>query len=414
LNTPLFIAKRLIFSREKKLRTTNTVVTIAIIGIALGIAVMIISTAVSTGFKAAIREKIIAFGSHIQLTSYDINNSFESKPIDKHQKFESKLRNLKGLRHIQVYANKAGIIKTKNEIQGVILKGVSRDYDWTFFRNNIISGKCLEIKDTIPNDEILISKYLSGLLNLKTGDAVPMYFLQEPLRMRKFRVAGIYNTNIEDFDKYYVFTDISHIQKLNSWTSSQIGGFEILIDNFDEIDNLGKKVNEIVDSEPSGSGEQIMVQTIKERFPQLFDWMNLIDTNVMVIIILMLLVSGFNMVSGLLILILERTNMIGILKALGAANVNIRKIFLYYGSFLIIRGMLWGNIIGILVCLIQQHFGIVKLDEASYYVSVVPIHLNWIHILLLNAGTLFTTVLMLVVPSFFISKIDVSKAVEFK
>jgi lipoprotein-releasing system permease protein len=413
LNTELFIAKRIIFSKENSKVISNTVVRIAVIGITLGMVVMILSIAISTGFKAAIREKIIAFGSHIQLIEYGINNPIETKPISKIQGFSNQLKSLKGIKHIQTFATKPGIIKTKNEIQGVILKGVGSDYDWTYFSNNIIEGKCLKIQDSSTSDKILISKYISSLLNLKVGDNVPMYFIQEPLRMRKFKVEGIYKTNIEDFDKYYVFTDITHIQKLNGWSEGQIGGFEILIDNFDNIDIVGTKVNEIIENDSNQESSKIMVQTIKEKYPQLFDWMNLLDTNVLVIILLMLIVAGFNMVSGLLILILERTNMIGILKALGSENKNIRKIFLYYGGFLITRGMLWGNAIGILLCIIQYYFGIFKLDEASYYVSVVPIKLRLLHLLLLNIGTLVATISMLILPSYFISRVNTVKAIEF-
>jgi lipoprotein-releasing system permease protein len=412
LNTELFIAKRIIFNKENRRKISSTVVRIAVIGISLGMAVMILSVAISAGFKNAIREKVIAFGSHIQLTDYELNNSFETRPISRIHEFNDRLKNLQGIKHVQVFATKAGIIKTKNDIQGVILKGVSSDYDWSYFSNNIIAGKCLKIQDSTASEKILISKYISSLMNLKVGDDVPMYFIQNPLRMRKFKVEGIYKTNIEDFDKYYVFTDIAHIRKLNSWTDDQVGGFEIIINNYDDLDIIGNKVNEIIENDPNSS--KIMVQTIKEKYPQLFDWMNLLDTNVLVIILLMLIVSGFNMVSGLLILILERTNMIGILKALGSENKSIRKIFLYYGGFLISRGMLWGNVIGISLCLIQYYFGILKLDEASYYVSEVPVKLKLFHLLLLNAGTLIATVLMLIIPSYFISKVNTVKAVEFK
>lgn len=414
MNTELFIAKRIIFSKENRRKISSTVIRIAVTGIALGMAVMIISIAISTGFKAAIREKIIAFGSHIQLTSYNLNNSFETPPISKIQGFNNKLKNLQGIKHIEVFATKAGIIKTKSDIQGVVLKGVGSDYDWTFFRNNIIAGKCLDIQDSSVSEKILISKYISSLLNLRVGDDVPMYFIQNPIRMRKFKVEGIYKTNIEDFDKYFVFADIAQVQKLNDWTANQVGGFEILIDNFDDLARMGDKVNNIIENDAGSESSGIMVRTINEKYPQLFDWMNLLDTNVIVIILLMLVVAGFNMVSGLLILILERTNMIGILKSLGAENKSIRRIFLYYGSYLISRGMLWGNIIGLVVCFVQYRFGFLKLDETSYYVSVVPIKVRLIHLFLLNIGTLAATISMLIVPSYFISRINTVKAVEFK
>jgi len=413
LNTELFIAKRIIFNKDNSNKISNPVIRIAVIGIALGISVMIISIAIASGYKSAIRDKIIAFGSHIQITNYDTNNSFETKPISKVQDFNSQLKNTKGVKHIQVFANKAGLIKTKNEIQGVIVKGIGSDYDWTYFSKNIVSGKCLKIQDSALSDKILISQYIASLLKLKVGNDIAMYFIQNPLRMRKFKIEGIYKTNVEDFDKLFVFADISHIQKLNDWTENQVSGFEILINDFDDLDFVGYKVKEIVGINYSKNATILDVKTIKEKYPNLFNWMTLFDTNVWVILILTLIVAGFNMISGLLILILERTNMIGILKALGSENKSIRKIFLYNGVFLISKGLFWGNVIGILLCLIQYYFGIIKLDEAAYFMSVVPIKLKLIHLLLLNIGTLIATVSMLIIPSYFITKINTVKAIEF-
>lgn len=411
MNTELFIAKRLILSKDKSSNTgfirTGPIINIAILGIALGMAVMIIAIAIVTGFQSEIRDKVIGFGSHIQITNYDFNTSFEPNPISKNQQFYPHLDTVSGIRHIQVYATKAGIIKTDKEIQGVVLKGIGSDFDWSFFKNKIVEGTHFQLSDTLKSNDILISRHIASKLKLKAGDDLIMYFIQRPPRMRKFKISGIYETGLEEFDKLYVMVDIAHIQKLNDWRKDQVGGFEVLIDNYEDLDKLGNYIYFNI------IGPELSSQTIKEIQPQIFDWLELQNMNVQIILFLMVLVAGINMISALLVIILERINMIGILKALGAQNWGIRKIFLYIATYLIGKGLLWGNLIGLTLCIIQQQFGIITLDQKSYYVSVVPINIDLLYILWLNTGTLIICVLFLIIPSYVITRITPVKAIRF-
>jgi len=413
LNIELFIAKRLIWDKEKKKNISNPIVTIAIIGITLGLTIMIISVAIVTGFKNEIRNKVIGFGSHIQIINYDTKTSYEKIPIKKNQTFYPGIDTIKGIKHIQVFATKAGIMKTNIDIQGIVLKGIGSDFDWTFFNNNIIDGKNFIVNDTLRTNKVLISKYIASLLKLKVGDDFAMYFVQDPPRIRRFTIEGIYDTSLEELDKIFILGDIAHIQKLNNWSENEISGFEILINDFKDLDKMTQIVYDIIGYRFNENGSILRIINIKNKYPQIFDWMELQDMNVWIILILMLLVTGFNMVSGLLILILERTNMIGILKAMGTNNWSIRKIFLFQSGFLIGKGLFWGNLIGITLCLLQYYFGIFKLEPASYYVTTVPINLKFFLIVLLNIGTLIITILMLILPSYIISKISPAKTIKF-
>ena len=413
MNTELFIARRLVSDQKGDNRISRPIIFIAILGIALGLAVMILSTAIVTGFKNEIREKIIGFGSHIQILNYDSNISYETVPVSGKQEFINVLKNKPGIKNIQVFATKAGIIKTEEEIQGVVLKGIGTDFDWNFFRKNLTEGDIFHVSDSARTNKVLISKYIADLLDLKTDDSFVMYFIQDPPRMRKFTISGIYNTSLEEFDRIFVLADIGHIRKLNDWGKNQVSGFEISIDNFNDLDYMTYQVMETVGVDLDAEGSRLSTINIIQKYPQIFDWLNLQDTNVWIILTLMLLVAGFNMVSSLLILILERTNMIGILKAIGSNNLSIRKIFLYQSAFLISKGLLWGNLIGIGLAILQQKTGLMKLDEASYYLSTVPINLDISYILLLNTGTLILTVLMLIIPSHLVAKITPVKAIRF-
>ena len=413
VNTELFIARRLVSEQKGDNRISRPIIFIAILGIALGLAVMILSTAIVTGFKNEIREKIIGFGSHIQVLNYDSNMSYETVPVSGKQEFINVLKNKPGIKNIQVFATKAGIIKTEEEIQGVVLKGIGTGFDWTFFRKNLTEGDIFHVSDSARTNKVLISKYIADLLDLKTDDSFVMYFIQDPPRMRKFTISGIYNTSLEEFDRIFVLADIGHIRKLNDWDENQVSGFEISIENFNDLDYMTYQVMETVGVNLDKEGARLSTINIIQKYPQIFDWLNLQDTNVWIILALMLLVAGFNMVSSLLILILERTNMIGILKAIGTNNFSIRKIFLYQSAFLISKGLLWGNLIGIGLAILQQKTGIMKLDEASYYLSTVPINLDISYILMLNTGTLVLTVLMLIIPSHLVAKITPVKAIRF-
>jgi lipoprotein-releasing system permease protein len=386
---------------------------IAIVGIAMGLAVMIIAVAVLTGFKQQIRDKIVGFGSNIQILNFDSNLSLETIPVSDTQAFIPRIRKMDGIRHVQVFATKAGIIKTTEAIQGVVLKGVGSDFDWDFFRTNIIDGTVFSVSDTGRTNEVIISKKISDMLRLKTGDSFAMYFVQDPPRSRRFTVSGIYETSLEEFDKMYVFCDIGHIKRLNGWTDDQVSGFEIFIDDFDRLDEMTLAVRNQVGYRLLEEETKFKVTNIRLRYPQIFDWLNFQDMNVFIIITLMLLVAGFNMISGLLIIILEKTNMIGVFKALGSDNGTIRKIFLYQAGWLIAKGLLWGNIIGLGLAFLQLKTGIISLDPSSYYIKTVPVNMELSHIILLNAGTMIIIILMLLVPSQLISRITPVKAIRY-
>jgi lipoprotein-releasing system permease protein len=413
MNLPYFIAQRLIKGRREGTSFSRPINVIAIVGIAMGLAVMILAVAILTGFKQQIREKVVGFGSHIQIMNFDSNISFETTPVSDTQKFIPEIKKIPGITHLQVFATKAGIIRTDEEIQGVVLKGIGSDFDWSYFRSNMVDGSVFTVSDTGRTDKVIISKKIASMLRLKTGDTFAMLFIQDPPRMRKFTISGIYETSLEEFDKMYVFCDIGHIKRLNGWKEDQVSGFEVYIDDFDKLDEMTSLVRDKIGYKITEEETKFKVTNIRMRYPQIFDWLNFQDINVIIIILLMLIVAGFNMISGLLILILEKTNMIGVLKSLGAEDKTIRRMFLYQAAYLIGKGLFWGNFIGIGLAFIQLKTGIVTLDPSSYYIKTVPVNLELIHILLLNAGTMFVIILMLLVPSQLISRITPVKAIKY-
>jgi len=413
MNLPLFIAQRLIKGRREGTSFSRPINVIAITGIAMGLAVMILAVAILTGFKQQIREKIVGFGSNIQIVNFDSNISFETAPIHQGHDFIEKIRNMPGIKHVQVFATKAGIIRTNEDFQGVVLKGVGSDFDWSFFSSNMVDGSVFMVTDTARTDRVIISKKISDMLRLRSGDSFAMHFVQNPPRMRKFTVSGIYETSLEEFDRIYVFCDIGHIKRLNGWEDDQISGFEIFIDDFDRLDEATGAVRDAVGYRYDEDDEQFKITNVRMKYPQIFDWLNFQDVNVIIIIVLMLVVAGFNMISGLLILILEKTNMIGVLKALGSDDATIRRVFLYQAAYLIGKGLLWGNIIGIGLSLLQLKTGLISLDPSSYYIKTVPVNLEAAHILLLNAGTMAAILFMLLVPSKLISRITPVKAIRY-
>ncbi|MBS0011054.1 MAG: ABC transporter permease [Bacteroidales bacterium] len=413
MKTALFISKRLIRERRKGMSFSRPINRIVITGIALSIAVMILAFAILTGFKKEIRDKIAGFSGHIQVLNFDSNYSFETAPVASGQEFISRLENYKGLRNIHVFATKAGIIKTGENIQGVVLKGVSTDYDWTFFKKNLVEGSVLNLNDSSISNGVIISKVISDLLSLDIGDDFAMYFVQEPPRMRKLTVEGIYETSVESMDKIYVFGDIGHIRRLNGWDDGQVSGFEIFINNFNDIEMMTFAVRDAIGYKITEDQERLKVTNLKIKYPQILDWLNFQDTNVIIIVVLMLLVAAFTMISGLLILILEKTNMIGILKALGSDNRLIQKIFLNQASYIIATGLLWGNLIGYLLAVLQKKFEIIKLDPSSYYLTTVPVNIDILHFILLNTGTVFIILFMLLIPSRLVAAINPVKAIKF-
>jgi lipoprotein-releasing system permease protein len=413
MNIEYFIAKRIHFQTGKK-NVSRPAVRIATIGIALGLAVMLIAVAVVIGFKQEIRNKTIGFGGHIQITNFDNNNTYEMNPIKVNDTLMNRISAVPGVRHVQRFCTKPGIIKTKTEFQGIVLKGIDKGFDWNFFKSNLVEGLIPDVSSEKPLREVLISKYLANLLKLKLGDSFFTYFIQDQIRARKFKIVGIYSTNFIDYDKLFVLTDMRHVQQLNDWDSTSFSGLEVLINDFNKIDEVGDAVYAVTSNKFNKEGQTYYTQTIKQLNPQIFSWLDLLDMNVWVILILMLAVAGFNMISGLLILILERTSMIGILKSMGATNWSVRKVFIYHSAFLIGKGMLWGNVIGLSLCAIQYFTGIIPLDPESYYTATVPITFNWFYIILLNLGTLIASLLMMIGPSYLITKILPAKIIRYE
>ena len=415
-NIEFFLARRIFTDKGTSRRFSKSIVSIAVFGIAFGLLVMIMAVAIVTGFKNEVRNKVIGFGSHMQLVNYDSNASYATIPVSENQPWLSELKSIDGIKHVEVFATKPGIIKTDEDIQGIVLKGVGSDFDWSFFRESLVEGNLFSVSDTGTTDKVLISKQMAMMLKLKVGDPLYTYFLNEGSniqRMRRFHICGIYKTSLEEFDRLFVIGDISQLRKLNDWKNDDISGFEITINDFGNLDEMMHKVRSLTINYGVDDQSVLRPVSITGKYPQIFDWLNLLDMNVWIILTLIILVAGFNMVSGLLILILERTSMIGVLKAVGTENWSIRKVFIYLSVFLIGKGMIWGNVVGILLCMIQSHFEIFKLDPASYYLDNVPINLKLIHLVLLNIGTLAITTLMLLVPSWYISRISPDKAIRF-
>ncbi|GAO30949.1 ABC transporter, permease protein [Geofilum rubicundum JCM 15548] len=376
--------------------------------------VMILSLAIGNGFKKEIREKIIGFGSHIQVVNYDFNFSYESNPIIHDAQLVESIKDISGVLNVQRFATKPGLIKTDDEMQGVVLKGIGSDYNASFLESILTRGQLPDILSDQPSTHILISETLSQMLGIEVGDDIFMYFFQDQIRARRYTISGIYNSHLPDLDKLYVIADIRQIQGLNNWSDAQIAGYEIIIDDFDQTDQKGIAVYDVTADYISPDGHLLRTQTIRQTQPQIFGWLDLLDMNIAVIILLIVLVAGFNMISGLLILILERTNMIGILKALGMADWPLRRIFLYLATRIAARGLIWGNIIGISIAVVQKQFGVFELDPANYFLSTVPIMLTPLHLLLLNLGAVLVIFLMMIGPSYLAARISPVKAIQFE
>lgn len=367
---------------------------------------MILSLAIVSGFQQEIRDKVIGFGSHIQINHFESRNAYETKPVPRSMPVLAELRERDEIRHIQPFALKAGILKTESEIKANVLKGIDQEFDWDFFESKIISGASFRLDSTKKSKDIVISRITADELQLDTGESIVIYFIQDPPRMRKFRIAGIYETGFTQFDELYSLVDMRHIQKLNDWSDDQVSGFEILINNFNQLEDIDEVVYQRIPHD-------LHTTTIVESIPDVFNWLKLQDDNVEVIITLMLLVAAINIISALLILILDKVRMIGMLKTLGASNWRVRKIFLWKSAYLIGSGLFWGNVVGIGICLLQDHYHWIKLPQESYYVSSVPILLNLRHLLMLNAGTFLLCMILLVIPTYVISTLRPVKTVKF-
>lgn len=416
MNTELFIAKRLFSDKATRKLLSQRIIRIALIGIALGLTVMIVSVAVVTGFKKEIRDRVIGFGSNIQIINYDSNNSYETRPVSADQPFLETVRSLAGVKYVQPFATKPGMIKTDEYHQGIIFKGVTKDYNWDFFAKNLVAGHVPNLNDSSRVNEIILSEHLSKLLNIKLNDRVVVYFINEKdanPRLLQLTVCGVYRSGFEEFDKVFILGDLKQVQRLNDWRNDQISGFEVAITNFNQIDNIEQEIRNSVIQFRDADADIMRTESITRLYPQIFDWLSVLDMNVWIILLLMVIVASFNMVSGLLVLILERASMIGVLKAMGSANWSIRKVFIYLSVFLTSRGMLWGNVIGISIVLLQGIFHIIKLDPAAYYVDYVPMNFSVLHLVLLNLGTITITSLILIIPSWLISRISPDETIRF-
>ncbi|NBW28418.1 MAG: ABC transporter permease [Flavobacteriaceae bacterium] len=410
MNLEYFISKRLITARDHKSSISAPIIKIAIAAIAIGMIMMIISVATGIGLQQKIRQKVAAFNGHIIITNYDENQSLLSiTPISTHQDFYPKFKNVEGINHVQAVATKSGIIRTETAFEGIIFKGVGKDYRWNNLQEYLISGKLPNLNNQL-NDEVLISEFLANRLNLKVGDKFNTFFMKEDTNqnpnLRVFRIIGIFNSGFQEFDSTFIIGDIRHIQRINKWESDQVGAFEVFVNDFNAIQEKGQEVYE-------KTGSTLDTQTIVEKYYYIFEWLKLFDFNIIVILIIMIAVATINMVVALLVLILERTQMIGILKSMGANNWAVRKIFLYNAFYLISKGLFWGNLIGIGMLLIQQNFGVIKLNPENYYVNEAPVFIDFGYIFLLNLGTILICLLILLIPSYIITKITPIKAIRF-
>jgi lipoprotein-releasing system permease protein len=418
LNLEYFIAKRLITAKSTKSSISKPIIKIAIAAIAIGIIMMIISVATGIGLQQKIRQKVAAFNGHIIITIFDDNQSVVSKvPVSTNQDFYPKFKSVDGIKHIQAVATKAGMIRTEDSFEGVIFKGVSEDFLWENMEEYLVEGRIPSINNKVSeNNEILISEYLANRLFLKNSDQFNTFFMKEnnnqPPNLRVFKIVGIYNSGFQEFDATYIIGDIRHIQRINKWKSDQIGAFEVFVDDFTQIQQKGQEVYNNTFNK-NYLEHTLDTQTIIDKYFYIFEWLQLFDFNIIVILVIMIVVATINMAVALLVLILERTQMIGVLKALGASNWNIRKIFLFNAFHIILRGLFWGNLIAISLIVLQQQFGIIKLNPENYYVTVAPVDFNWFYFLLINVGTVLISLLVLLIPSFIVTRISPVKAIRF-
>ncbi|MDR1371167.1 MAG: ABC transporter permease [Dysgonamonadaceae bacterium] len=416
MNTEFFIARRIYFSKSEERKASPPAIRIAMASIAMGLAVMVLAVAIMIGFKQEVRNKMIGFGSHIQITDFGNSNSYESSPIVISDSIiNDVILKTPNIAQVHLFSTKPGIIKTDEDFMGIVLKGVDADYNWDFFKQNLVKGDVPEYNDDSTSVSVLISRIMSQKMKLDAGDSFLSFYIMDNgvVRARKFNITGIYETNFSEYDKIFVLSDIKQVRRLNQWDTDQVSGVEILVKDYNKLDETAESLYYEMSVLKDRNGNSFLTQSIGQIRPEIFAWLGILDTNVVVIIILMLAVAGFSMISGLLIIILERINMIGVLKVLGENNTSIRKIFLYISSFIISKGLFWGNLIGIGICLIQKHFEIFKLDPASYYISAVPIELNLWHVIIINVGTLLLSLLMLIGPSYLVARISPTKSIRF-
>ncbi|OCX52884.1 ABC transporter permease [Mucilaginibacter sp. PPCGB 2223] len=406
MNFASFIASRISFRSKRTF--SKLIVRIAITGIMLGLSVMILSVAIVKGFKKEVGDRIQAFAGDIRISKVDLNASFENTPFNDNDTLVKRLLADKQITKVMPFATKNGIIKAKDEIEAIIMKGVDRSYDWSFLKQRLTTGRVIDFSDTTESkQEILISQYTADRLKLKLGDKFVMYFIQQPLKKRPFKIVGIFDMGVEEVDKTFAIGDLALIRRLDDWHKNQIGGYEVRTRYFENIEQAAASANNVLPPD-------LKAFTITETYASIFEWLKLLDVNTQVILVLMLAVAVINMISALLIMILERTSMIGMIKAMGATNMAIQEIFMINAFYLIGLGMILGNLLGLGVCILQYQTHLFKLDQASYYMTFVPISINWLDVVLINAGTLFVCLLVLIVPSMLVTRISPVKAIRFK
>ncbi len=413
MNLEYFIAKRLITGSDHKISISAPIIKIAISAIALGIIMMLIAIATGVGLKHKIRDKVTAFNGHIQIYNYDNNNSEVSVvPVDLNQEFYPEFKSVDGVAHVQAVASKAGFIRTEETFEGIIAKGVGPNYNWKAFEEFLVEGKLPHYVGEL-NEDVLMSRIMANRLKLHLGDSFFAFFIKDgdPSKapnQRKFNIVGIYDSGFEELDGLFVFIDIRHIQRMNKWEPNQVGNFEVFLDDFDDIEEKGKEIH-------GRTISTLDTRTVEDKYYNIFEWISLFDFNIALIIGIMIIVGGINMITALLVLILERTQMIGILKAMGASNWSVRKVFLYNAAYLIGIGLLWGNAIALTIIWLQHKFRLFKFpNPQEYYIEYIPVHIDFTSVLLLNIGVLLLCLLMLLLPSYIVTKITPVKAIKFE
>lgn len=415
MNFVVFVAKRLFKNKGNQKGASKLAVNIATGGVAIGIAVMLISVCVVLGFKQEIKNKLIGFGSHIQIQNYQSLISSESYPIAVNDSLLRIVKSTPNIAHWERTCYKTGILKTDEQFKGILLKGVAEEFDTTFLHNSLLSGSLPVFSDQKASNEIVISETTARELKVKTGDKISAYFFDNGIRARRFLIKGIYQTNLSELDNNIILTDFYTCNKLNGWNKNQCSSLNLTLKDYSTLkattQKLARRINVELGTDIYGASFTTM--SIEDLYPQLFTWLDLLNTNVWVILILMTGVAGITMISGLLIIILERTSFIGTLKALGAHDRSIRRIFLCFSLFIVGRGLFWGNLLAFLLIFIQQQFGLITLDPQIYYVKLVPLLINWSYVLLINVSTLLISICVLVLPSLLISRINPIKSIRF-
>ncbi len=414
MNLPLFVARRICRGDEASVKVSRPAVLIAKIGVAVSVAVMIVTVAVVSGFKQQVGDKVAGFGAHLQLTDINSVLSFEQNPIVIDDSIVSLLKGSDAVLGVQRYSLKPTMVKTASAFQGAVLKGVGSDYDQDFLKSSLKEGTLPDFSSSQPSNRVVLSRSVADNLQLALGDKINLYFIDDNVRVRRLEIAGIYETNLTEFDNLYMFTDVSLVNRLNGWQDDEYSGAEVRLKDFSVLEEEYYRANALFSGAADRNGSRYCVTNIRQLYPAIFSWLDILDVNIWVILVLMIGIAGFTMISGLLIIIIERTSMIGLLKSQGASDGMIRRVFLWLSTFIILRGVLWGDVVGIGLCLVQKYLGVFRLDASTYYMDMVPVSLSLPVLLLLNAGAVVVSVLMLVGPSCLVSRISPATTMRYE